>query len=433
MIRVLGNISIHLWICCLAAIPACFFILPVLIGFFPGINPMAAGLGIVIVIGCAAGMAMNAAAKKMMDGLIREGQAWERAGIIQKAEKNYNRAIRLYDSFMLQPFGIGKTEQQITRVLAGFYLNSGVDNENFKLAAQVYLKLNPGDRDIARLWLTKLSRSQFVSSVEQEILSVLAEVHGSDPDLSGWIAKIFLELDRKDFAAQTLYARILNYPATARKYADKIQRVMGTLDMQAKTESAPLAAERLTPVGPAAGSTGFTRMKNKFSRLDPVGKLASMADGLGTFLKRAGQLIRSGFVSFFKMVEYIKTHERARFYLKTGLLVVIAGWLLFFMAGTVSHLFKPEFVEKKTQPVVEQIAKPFTIQVAAYLKQSYADRYARELTEKGLDARVKKVGGGGKTWYVVQVSQFDDKRSAAAFGSRLKQQKIIDDYFVNNN
>jgi cell division protein FtsN len=119
--------------------------------------------------------------------------------------------------------------------------------------------------------------------------------------------------------------------------------------------------------------------------------------------------------------------------LKTSLLVIFAGWLLFFMAGTVSHLFQSDLAEKKNQPVVAQLAKPFTIQVAAYLKQSFADRYVQELTEKGLDARVKKVKGGGKTWYVVQVSQFKDKKSAAAFGSTLKQQKIIDDYFVNNN
>ncbi len=433
MIRVLRNTGIHLWICCLVAIPACFYILPLFLRFFPWINPMAAGLIIGLFIGCATGTAMNFAAKKVLNALIREGQAWERAGISQKAARKYNRAIRLYDSFILQPFGNRKTEKHITRVLAGFYLNSGVENENFKLAAQVYLKLNPADKDISRLWLAKLSQSQFVSSVEQEILSVMADVHGNDPDLSGLIADIFLGLERKDFAAQTLYTRLLRHPVPNGQYAEKIESVMGTLDVPSKTESLRPMADREIRRGPLPGVAWLSRLKKGFSSPDPVEKLKSMAARLAAALKWSGRVIGSVLVFFTGMIRYIRENERAWFYLKTGLLAVVAGWLLYFMAGTVSHLFTSESVEKKNQPVVEQIAKPFTIQVAAYLKQSFADRYVQALTEKGLDARVKKVGGGGKTWYVVQVSQFEDKKSAAAFGSKLKQQKIIDDYFVNNN
>ena len=44
----------------------------------------------------------------------------------------------------------------------------------------------------------------------------------------------------------------------------------------------------------------------------------------------------------------------------------------------------------------------------------------------------KKVNGGGKTWFVVRVSEFADKKSAADYGRKLKRQKIIDDFFVNN-
>ncbi|MCP4672119.1 MAG: SPOR domain-containing protein, partial [Desulfobacula sp.] len=76
--------------------------------------------------------------------------------------------------------------------------------------------------------------------------------------------------------------------------------------------------------------------------------------------------------------------------------------------------------------------KPFTIQVAAYLKQVHADRYAGVLKKKGFTPFIKKVRGGGKTWYVVRVSEFSDKASAAAFGKKLKDKKIIDDFFVSN-
>lgn len=79
-----------------------------------------------------------------------------------------------------------------------------------------------------------------------------------------------------------------------------------------------------------------------------------------------------------------------------------------------------------------QFPKPFTIQVAAYLKQVHADRYAAILKQKGIVPIITKVKGGGKIWYVVRISEFADKATAAAFGKKLKAEKIIDDFFVSN-
>ena len=95
-------------------------------------------------------------------------------------------------------------------------------------------------------------------------------------------------------------------------------------------------------------------------------------------------------------------------------------------------MFKSRTVEKEKIKIQIQVPKPFTIQVAAYLKQKHADRYVDILKKKGIDAVIKKVGGGGKTWFVVRVSEFIDKKSATAYGEKLVQQNIIDDFFVNN-
>jgi cell division protein FtsN len=95
-------------------------------------------------------------------------------------------------------------------------------------------------------------------------------------------------------------------------------------------------------------------------------------------------------------------------------------------------MLKSRTVEIQKVAVDMPTPKPFTIQVAAYLKQESADHYVDLLKKKGIDAAVKKVAGGGKTWFVVRVSEFEDKQSAEAYGQTLKQQKIIDDFFVNN-
>jgi hypothetical protein len=54
------------------------------------------------------------------------------------------------------------------------------------------------------------------------------------------------------------------------------------------------------------------------------------------------------------------------------------------------------------------------------------------LKEKGIVPIIAKVKGGGKIWYVVRISEFVDKAAAAAFGKKLKAEKIIDDFFVSN-
>ncbi len=112
--------------------------------------------------------------------------------------------------------------------------------------------------------------------------------------------------------------------------------------------------------------------------------------------------------------------------------MLVSGLLLFFMGSTRSHIFKSRTIEKEKIKIPVKVFKPFTIQVAAYLKPKHAQRYVDILKKKEIDARIKKVYGGGKTWFVVRVSEFIDKKSAAAYGQKLKKEKIIDDFFVNN-
>ncbi|MCK5098995.1 MAG: hypothetical protein KAR45_12890, partial [Desulfobacteraceae bacterium] len=201
MIRILRNIGTHLWIATLITIPLSFYVLAGLTRLFPGINPIATGLvtltGVVVVIG----FLMDYTAKKAVINLIKEGQIWERSGISNKAEKNYIKVLRIYDTFLFWPFFAKKTIQKISGAIAKFKLNTSIKNQNFKLATEVYLKMNPEDEDIARLWLAQLRQSTVVTSFEQEVLSVLAEKHYTNKLLSALMIDIFLGLERKDFIA----------------------------------------------------------------------------------------------------------------------------------------------------------------------------------------------------------------------------------------
>jgi len=112
-----------------------------------------------------------------------------------------------------------------------------------------------------------------------------------------------------------------------------------------------------------------------------------------------------------------------------GTMIVCLGvWLIFFVWGTFSHMFKT--AEQPAQQIKVMIPKPFTIQVAAYHKKTHADNYKATLAQKGIQTTVKVTDGGGKTWYLVQVSEFTDQKSAQVYGNQLKADHVINEFFV---
>jgi len=103
------------------------------------------------------------------------------------------------------------------------------------------------------------------------------------------------------------------------------------------------------------------------------------------------------------------------------------------VVNTAGHLIKTEKALSEKKELAEVVVTdPFTIQVAAYLRPEDAQGYARYLTKRGLDAYLTKRRGTKKTYYQVRVSHFADKGSAKAYGTSLKAQGIIDDFFVAN-
>ena len=419
MIWILKNISVHLWVTTLFAIPLSFYLLPGLSEFFPGINPLITGFVTIAGVIAIISILMDLAAKKIITNLIKEGHAWERSGIFNKADKNYTKALRVYDTFLLWPFAAKKTAQRISGAIAKFYLNSSVENKNFKLGTLVYLKINPADKDIAHLWLTRLRKSSIVTSFEQEILSMLAQRYYSDKILSILILDIFLGLEREDFTAKKLYQHVLSDPELKHGYAKKIEALIGKPEDTLQKE------------------VSFQLFDKKPVRKVEIGKKVQVLTKKGVSILQSLWSFMGGSFSFLmltaaKVYTYIKQNEKIRFYLKAGFLTLVSGLLLFFMIGPISHIFKSRTIEKEKIKTPIQVFKPFTIQVAAYLKPKHAQKYVDILKKKEIDARIKKVYGGGKTWFVVRVSEFIDRKSAAAYGQKLKKQKIIDDFFVNN-
>jgi hypothetical protein len=113
-----------------------------------------------------------------------------------------------------------------------------------------------------------------------------------------------------------------------------------------------------------------------------------------------------------------------------GLFMIGVGWLVVNTAMHMAETFKT--VEKAPVPVVAPVTDPFTLQVAAYLKESDARRYADQLKGQGLDAYWTRASGSSKTWYQVRVAHFKTKAEARKVGEDLKTRRIIADYYVAN-
>ncbi len=431
MIWILKNISVHLWLITLIAIPFNFYILPGFMGLFPGINPLITAFVTLTCITAIISFAMDLTAIKLIAGLIKEGQAWERSGIVNRAEKNYIIALRIYDTFLLWPFSAKKTAIEITGSIAKFNLNAPDQNlvsnkSNFKLTALVYLKMNPADKDIAQLWLIRLRKSNIVTSFEQDILSMLAEKYYDDKILSILIFDIFLGLEREDFIAKKLYKHILQNPELKERYKAKIEALIGREEQTLQQQVSFVLLQKKKNI----------KKPVKNSTIQIGKKIKQIIEKSISFLKNLWVYIYSTLsffiVSMVKICNFIKEHEKTRFYIKAGFLLIVSAGLLFFMFNTMSHIFKSKLVEKENIEIPLQVSKPFTIQVAAYLKPKHAQNYVDFLKKKKVDAIIKRIDGGGKTWFVVRVSEFTDKKSAAAYGQNLKKEKIIDDFFVNN-
>jgi len=427
MIWILRNIGVRLWITTLFFIPLGFYLVPWVTKIFPDINPvwllwvMMAGFILVM------GLLMDMAGKNAVANLIKEGQAWERAGINTKAEKKYNRALRLYDTFLFGLFSARRTTRKILAALARFKLNTSVGNENFNLAAAVYLKMNPTDEAMAERWLRQAQKSQRLNALDQEVLTLLAETYYSHKALSVLLADIFQKSGRRDSAAKKLYPQEQRPPSFAKAYPKTIGSALAD-PVETLERQKPYSQPEVKPVRKA-------RPKKKMA----IGAyLHGVSEAAGFFIQSAIRFAGSFFsfliLSVHRVYGFVKDHEKIQFYFKMGILGIVFIGLMVFIINTVSHMVKPipapaeKIVEKMDIPVV----KPFTIQVSAYLKKEFADNYVSNLKKKNIEATVKKVDGGGKTWFVVRVSEFVDKKTADIYGQQLKKQKIIDDFFVTN-
>ena len=146
-----------------------------------------------------------------------------------------------------------------------------------------------------------------------------------------------------------------------------------------------------------------------------------------------GGKVRSAIVSSSRWARGVLWSRQAKIMAKwtvMGLFSIGVGWLVVSTALHFIEDVKP--VEKTSDPVLVTANDPFTLQVAAYLKEDDARRYVEQLKKQGLDAYWTRATGTTKTWYQVRISHFKTKADARSMGERLKSSHLINDFYVAN-
>ncbi len=140
-----------------------------------------------------------------------------------------------------------------------------------------------------------------------------------------------------------------------------------------------------------------------------------------------------------KLFHIFSTNDSIRKTVKWIIIAALLAGFAIFIANTVTYLFRrpptvPAPITSTTEKVevVPQPPMRFTIQASAYLKKDHAEEFQKKLKKKEISAKISTAEGGGKIWYLIRIEQFATKAGAAKYGAALKEQGIIDDYFVDN-
>ena len=436
MILVLRYLAFRMWISLCIAVPLCFSLMPLAGALIPGLDP-AAGFGILMVLVWAGtGYVMNRIGEAALKRLVREAETWERAGALRLSEAVYLRAVLAVDGFWFSPGRAARAGIRLGGAITRFSLVTGTKNPVFDRAMAEFFLRSPGDREAAALWLRsrvsptgKDPRSvDLPEPGDQEILDAVAGAHADDPEFVPLLAPVYLAWGRRDYAARRVYSLALKDAQFPDRLGKSIEDLLDGGEMPPVVGKAP---DRVLPSRGAPGLAMAVRLlawkirSAAAVRTAAAGasRAASAAAGAGrSLVGLAGRLLRS-----------YQASDRLRVRVHRWILGVAGALALVFVAVSMGHLFRPAGSETPVPAMEFRMPRPFTLQVAAYLKKDYAAAYVATLRDKGLDARLDESGGGGKTWYLVRVSAFADRESAQAYGKQLKEDRLIDDFFVDNN
>lgn len=480
MIYHFRNIAFRLWLTTLIAGLLCLWILPAFqfrIGLDWVIIP---ALALFVFIFSGIGWATTQWGLGRVERLILEAGAHERDGMVVEAEAAFQRALAIFDSFLISPFVRRKRSLRLASRMARFYIARVEMNTFSEVFLTSYLQAYPEDEEIAEHWLQQRENRGGIDEEDQDLAFLIGDTHPDNRKIQRIMAGYYLLLERVDYSALQAYRAISEKEGRpAAEFVDgladlflRIRRCdhwalriyLQSFEHRPDKHDLLRGIAAATLQAPANGTSSgeFKRAESILSQFQddeiqqlgigfrPAGEIPEPRQSARDIRRRELRTKRArkapqeffgiftslfaGTVSLAKRPLVLVRHSaKARRAFAGIFIAALVAGIGFFMFNTIGHLVQPEEqgVQKAQSPTTV-VTDPFTLQVAAYLKQDYARQYVETLRRKDLDAYFSVVVSGSKKWYQVRISHFPDKNAAREFGKDLKRQGVIDDFYVAN-
>lgn len=480
MIHALRHFVFRTWVTILIAWPLSLLTLPALQPYMTLDWIILPVIAIWVLVFMVIGWILNRLGINTIEHRIKEATSLERMGVIRRTEKVFHEAMAVLDSVILSPLAKKKISTLLAARLARFYL-ARVDkdhaSEQFIFS---YLQSHPDDEEVAENWLRQIEAHDEIKKEHYELLSRIGNTQPDKLAVQHLLARFYLAANRTDFRALQTYRRVLNADISAA--TDIIQQLAVLFIQEGRADDWAMQVYLLAfkhggdpsqlLKGIAActywipeternkhslstarkllvnfGEETLEQMRTGFNppRLEPITekipRKRKKGIPIGKLFYRAATLLFQVMTSVLSIlikqttaiILFIRHSKRSRPIIRWSMITLLAIGVVILVINTTRYLVKPEKPVTEEKDLTEVIiTDPFTIQVAAYLRPEDAQIYLKHLKERGLDAYITKRQGTKKIYYQVRISHFKDKESARAYGTSLKAQGIIDDFFVAN-
>jgi cell division septation protein DedD len=479
MVHLLKHYALRLWTTLLIGGPAILWFLPMLdFGLNPVFTQIFAAVALLAVF-FAVGAAFNLAGLRSIKGLMRAAEDWERDGSTGESEACYRRAIAVFDSFLPSPRARRRIVPDLADRLARFYKVRSDQSIVSDAFISSYLRLHPEDEELAHIWLQQAGSRGWLERDDQQLAARIGAALADSPAIQEQLARYCLMEERTDFSALETYRRLMvsagrNAPADLVSQLADLFIEQGRADEWAlpvyvrALQQAPGKTARAAGIAACLRGLGETRNNRPWiaagrrlledvdpdriaravDRFQPPDRetepslapaarppaqkpMEGVARSAAAAFRSASAALGKVGLGLTGVLRWAQKSPSARRSFRWGALALAAVAAILLVINTAGYLFRSEKRPEAAAPVVRPTGR-FTIQVAAYLKEEHARRYADELKRNGLDVYWTESSNDQKKWYQVRISRFEDKAAARAYGDTLKAKGIIEDYYIAN-
>ena len=479
-IQSLKHNAFRIWAATVFAIPLCLWLLSRW-NENAGLAVPLTVLSLLFALGYAAsGWLGTRLAQRMIPPILHEAGIWERSGDMDRAQQACQKALSLYDSFLMAPSARRAGLPRLVARMARMYAAQTERHEAADAFLEHFLEMNPGDAEIAQTWLLGRAYHGGLTPRQQDLAARIGDAHVDNMTIQMGLARLYLLAEQTDFPALQTYRRVMSavpgqfgaivldlsrvfigegrsdewalpvYLLAARQapqwealgcglaaclrwilpsernaeWLDQARQVIGDVDDETLVR---MSSGFVPPTG------GYRVEEAPGAEADVIGRtlpgvtLSRLRQSAGRITDLMGKLPAA-------VVGGLRRSPGLRRGITWGLMAGLGIIATVFLINTVGYLTPspPPEPEPVTPPVAVPAPPPmpYTLQVAAYLKPEHAQRYLDELRKHAIGAYVVKAHSNEKTWYQVRIAHFPDKAQALAYGGTLKAKGLIEDFYV---